>query len=192
MKTAIAGAILGTGLFIVGFIYHDVRFDEFRETESIRIGRTDAGHTAVMYESSYQEEYAYVIGLTGAAILGASVKHLWDNRKDNKPSKTDQAYSKFRMTLDLLVGTGFVIGGINAHDKSWERDSPRWSQHYRTKEWEMYQRAANMEEHGGYLLGATGAFWLASSVKHAWDTRRAENGLDRAYRDLRIKLHLYH
>ena len=92
VKLAIFGALLGTGLFVGGFVYHDVRFSEFREAEAVRV----SPNGYVMFESSYQEEYAYAIGMAGAVILTLSVKHILDSRKQSTTSKYDQAYSKFR------------------------------------------------------------------------------------------------
>ncbi len=186
MQLSILGALLGTGLFVGGFVYHDVQFYEFRKADAVRV----SPNGYVMFESSNQEENAYAIGMAGAAVLTLSLKHIWDSRK-NKSSH--QAYSKFRKTLDLLLGTGFLIGGIGAHDKHWDRDSPRWSSRNADdpdSEWRMYQKAGNVEEHFGFALGALGAVWLTASVKHAWDLRgREQVDLNETFRDFQLQLH---
>ena len=186
MKTAILGALIGTGLFIGGFVYHD---QDYRGNPDTDLGLTYAitnDGTFVGYDTDSKENGAYVVGMVGAAILTASLKHAWNQHSDKKSTNP---YGKFRATLDFLVSSGCLISGANLHDHQWESDG-YVGRRLGDGTWIAFEPELrkNNEEHLGFALGTIGAVWFGATVKHGWDTRKTSDNLDRAYRELRLKL----
>lgn len=112
MKLSIFGALLGTGLFIGGFVRHDLNYTggpDYRVTY-INGDRYRVRPGSVV--SSNEENHAFLMATAGAAILTVSVKHLW--RQRNGPPK--KPYGKFQFSRDLAAGFTLWMVGANTHD----------------------------------------------------------------------------
>lgn len=183
MKLSILGALVGTGLFVGGFVYHD---QDYRGIPNVDRGLvttiTDNG-TYIGRDTDSKENGAYIIGMVGAAVLTASLKQAWNQLQVKKPT---DPYGKFRMTLDFLVSSGCLISGINLHDHQWESDG-YVSYRRDNGSWQTFQPAFqnNGEEHLGFALGTIGAIWFGATAKRTWDSSW---NIKQAYRDFRIQL----
>lgn len=171
MTTGIVGFLIGTGLFIVGFVHHDKDEDFF-------VHRGERLHWYA--DRNDRENVAYIIGMAGAAIATVSIKHLL-NRDKPKKIKKSHWWPQF------TIGSGLTYGGLWLHELKQNHD---WNA---TIEYTESLRTAKMQdnirEHLGFGVGAIGSAFIGLSVKQLWDSRnRKKLDFEQVYMKFRQRL----
>ena len=136
MKIAILGILIGTGIFTSGFIHHDINYD-----------------SDLSWNDDTHENVAYLVGTAGVIITTVAVKHLLNQYKPKVPKEL-RPLSKFRMTLQLLIGLGLWESGLWLHEMG-ELDDQINIIYY---DGNMYRHKDrdDIREHLGYFVGAYG------------------------------------
>lgn len=162
MKTGILGFLIGTGLFVNGFIHHD--YDE-----DIYIHRWQRLHWYA--DDNNQENKAYLIGMAGAVIATVSIRHLLDR---NKP----QSSKKSRWFPKVLLGTGLMYSGLWLHEMGGNHDWNATFEHLHEEGERTSKVENNIREHLGFGVGTIGSAGLGLAVKDIWDLRKREKQID--------------
>ena len=191
MITSVIGILVGTGLFVGGFVFHDINYKEGGSAYHLYDGHSRR-YIIGSPVNSGREDLAYVAGTVGAVCLAISVKRAWNQRKAKSPTKSDRAYGKFRIMHDLITGGTLWIVGGNLHDSVWKNDgltsTKTLEDNYGGRGWRPYQNwSHNKQEHFGYVLGSVGMAWLSLSAKQAW-TQWEPHHLNRAYEKFRKRV----
>ena len=170
MKTGILGVLIGSALFVGGFIHHD-------KGQTVYLASWDP-NPYIYADPTDVESMGFAVGMAGTMIMTASVKHLWNQRK---PKTKRQPVDKFRETLQILAGAGLIIAGAELHELKGEFD-----QTYRTDTWNR-SIADGHKEHLGFFVGAVGTAMLTNSAKNLWDGRKSALGVSQALEGFRLK-----
>ncbi len=184
LDLAIFGVLLGSGLFVGGFINHDVNYTGGPDYRIIDID----GDRYRVTPGSNGENRAFLVATAGAAILTVSLKHLWKQRR----GAPKRPYGKFQLSRDMAAGFALWMVGINTHDYGREVNDGWVSRRNANGEWGPFQDLRYQEpERLGFAGGMLGSVWMSAAAKHYWDARRAgtpNRMLDQAYQDLRLQL----
>lgn len=173
MKLAIFGALLGSGLFIGGFIRHDINYTGGPNFITVGSGpyehRVPHGTGGIM--AGDNENHAFLVATAGAAILTISLKQLWNHHK----GKPEKPYGKFQLSRDLAAGFTLWMVGVNTHDwgtfendglVSWRNPNGQWGPYI--------DRRYQMPERLGFAGGMLGTIWMSAATKQYWDTRKRD------------------
>ena len=171
MKLAIFGVLLGGGLFVGGFVNHDIDYTGGPQYRTMSLSPNEEIWVHPDFHIGDKEGKAFLVATAGSMILTASIKHLWTLRK-GKPRKP---YGKFQLSRDVAAGFTLWMIGANTHDYGrFENDGlVRWR--LESGEWgPLRNRRHNDLEKLGFGGGMLGAVWMAAAAKHKWDVRKTK------------------
>lgn len=90
--------LLGTGMAASGVGLHEIG-GPHDYLPSWEFSEDGAWRQRVSYEENYKEHMGYGIGAVGSALIGLTIKEIWDNRRKEKAPPMNEAYKKFRLHL---------------------------------------------------------------------------------------------